>query len=101
MFKRFLFLLQFLIASGANASDLIEVRLKGMTGEGSQIIIRQELEKLPQTEMAEVDALTGRAFVAVKNGQTLSDDTVKKAIEALGFRVTDITRSGTKQQNSK
>ena len=95
MLKRFLFLSLLLFSGEANASDLIEVRLKGMTGESSQTIIRQELEKLPQTEMAEVDALTGRAFVAVKNGQTLPDDTVKKTIEALGFRVTGITRSGT------
>lgn len=101
MLKRFLLLLPLFFSSAANASDLIEVRLKGMTGEGSQVIIRQELEKLPQTEMAEADALTGRAFIAVKKELTLPDETVKKTIEALGFRVTGIVRSGTADASSK
>ena len=94
MFKIAVFMSLFLFSAAAGASELIEVRLKGMTGNASQILIRQALEKLPQTEMAEVDALTGRAFIALKNGENVSNAQVRDVIEGLGFSVQDITRSG-------
>ncbi len=81
-------------AFAAQASDLIEVRLKGINSEGYETLLRQNLEAMPEAEMAEVDSVTGRAFISVKEGFVLPDSVLTERIEQAGFKVLGISRSG-------
>lgn len=84
----------FAFSASARAGDLIEVRLQGINSEGYETLLRQNLEAMPEAEMAEVDSVTGRAFVSVKKGFVLPDSVLTERIEQAGFKVLGISRSG-------
>lgn len=81
-------------SSCAYAAELVEIKVEGLTGEGSEALLRQQLEMLNETEMAEADSITERAFISVKEGMSLSDDAIRNAIQRTGYKVISISRSG-------
>lgn len=56
--------------------------------------LEKKLTKLEAVDQVEINVKEGRVIVTLKEGTSVSDDAVKKAVKDAGFTVRKIDRSG-------
>jgi len=79
-----------IIAFGAETKK--SVQIEGMTCPSCAASIEKEFKKLHQVSSIDINIRKGAAIVSVKDGQDLSDDQIKAAIEMAGYKLKSIDK---------
>ena len=82
-----------LISNAAFATETIKANVNGMVCAFCAQGIEKKMRALSQTKDVYVNLKQRVVAVEVKEGQTLSDETVKEIISNAGYSVTSITKS--------
>jgi len=82
-----------LISNAAFATETIKANVNGMVCAFCAQGIEKKMRALSQTKDVYVNLKQRVVAVEVKEGQTISDETVKEIISNAGYSVTSITKS--------
>jgi copper chaperone len=81
----------FLGATAAFA-ETATVKIKGMICESCSQAVTEKLKAAPEVESVTVNVKKGMAEVAIKQGSSIADDTLKKLIADAGYTALEISR---------
>lgn len=66
--------------------------IDGMTCPSCAASIEKQFKKIPQVSDIDINIRKGTAVVSVKDGQDLSDDQIKTAIETAGYKLKSVDK---------
>ena len=78
--------------SQAQAGEKIIVRVDGLSCAFCAYGLEKKLKELKGVEKVEINLKEGKVSLTLKEGETLKDETVKKAVKDSGFTPRDINR---------
>jgi hypothetical protein len=77
----------------AFATELIEVKVTGLTAENASAI-RKSLKALPELDIVEADAKTGYVELSCAKGYDITNMIVTQMLEKQGLKVVSVKRTG-------
>jgi copper chaperone CopZ len=80
-------------AEQATKASVITVKISGLTCGSCARSLKENFQKLPETETAQIDIATGTLTITLKPLRNLSDDIIRQLIETPGYKIEKITRS--------
>lgn len=81
-----------LMSATAAFAETATVNIKGMICESCSQAVTEKLKSLPEVESVTVNVKKGMAEVAIKEGSSISDETLKKLVADAGYVALEIAR---------